>query len=259
MTPQARQALVLDLDGTLLHTEPTSGVEIPGRTRSAYLAAETIAQLKQLAETMDLVIATARSWGGTQPVLAGLAAHGVAVAGVITEDGAMLGTPGAMRPLGDPHDWPALKRSLAAQAPVPFAWQTDFEACLVGRCADREAAAALITHWQAVAGRLAPTLRSFQDGRKVYATDRGATKWEALVALLGARAEQAAGVGDGLNDVCWLSRVALPCAFGAAQPEVARLVERSGLWAPEHGHHGIKRVLERLAAESARPSASNRL
>jgi len=132
---QPRRALVLDLDYTLLHLEATSSaIEVPGRTRSAYLAAETVDALSDLRERYDIFLATARSWHGTRPVVEGLARRGVTVTGVVLEDGALLGPPGEHRPLEPGRDWEGLRRALGAALPdLPFSWQEDFEACLVAR------------------------------------------------------------------------------------------------------------------------------
>jgi len=212
---QPRRALVLDLDYTLLHLEATpNAIEVPGRTRSAYLAAETVEALFDLRERYDFFLATARSWHGTRPVAEGLALRGVTVSGVVLEDGALLGLPGEYRPLEPGRDWEGLRRALGASSPDrPFSWQEDFEACLVARSETPEKARTLLALLGAKALRLDPTLRCFRDGRKVYVAGAGADKWTALVALLKDRAERAVGIGDGANDVCWLGRVAMPCTL----------------------------------------------
>lgn len=71
---QLRRFLVLDLDFTLLHLEAVpDAVEVPGRTRSSYLAAGTAEALADLQERFDILLATVRSWCGTRPVVEGLA------------------------------------------------------------------------------------------------------------------------------------------------------------------------------------------
>ena len=246
-----RRALVLELDYPLLHLEELPGaIEVPGRTRSAYLAADTASALSDLSDLYDVVLATARSWHGTEPVVEGLARRGVAVSGVVLEDGALLGPPGGHRPLEAGRPWEELREKLeGAAAGLPaFSWQGDFEACLVARAASPEEAAPLLAALRPAALALDPTLRLFRDGRKVYVTGREADKWTALVALLGERATSAAGAGDGANDVCWLSRVATPCTFAGAAPEVVALVrERGGPVSRDWGHGGIGDLLRGLA------------
>ncbi len=247
---QPRRALVLDLDYTLLHLESAPGaIEVPGRTRSAYLAAETAEALSGLRERHDLFLATARSWHGTRPVVEGLARRGVTVAGVVLEDGALLGPPGKYRPLEPGRDWKGLRRALGAALPdLPFSWQEDFEACLVARAETPAEAQMLLTLLGGEALRLDPTLRSFRDGRKVYLTGAGADKWTALEALLGERAAGAVGIGDGANDACWLCRVATPCTFAGAAPELVSLVgDAGGLVSEEPGHAGIAGLLRRVS------------
>ena len=246
-----RRTLVLDLDYTLLHLESSPGaIEVPGRTRSAYLSAETASALCALPETYDVVLATARSWHGTEPVVQGLARHGVRVSGVVLEDGALVGPPGGHRPLKPGRSWRKLRNGLdeAAEGLPEFSWQEDFEACLVARAASPEAAAPLLAALRPAALALDPTLRLFRDGRKVYVAGREADKWTALVELLGERtAKSAAGVGDGANDACWLSQVALPCTFAGAAPEVVALVrEAGGPVAKDWGHGGIGELLRRI-------------
>ena len=246
-----RRALVLDLDYTLLHLEGLPGaIEVPGRTRSAYLAPGTASALSDLSDLYDVVLATARSWHGTEPVVEGLARRGVAVSGVVLEDGALLGSPGDYRPTEPGRPWDRLRTELegAAGGLPEFSWQEDFEACLVARAASPEEAAPLLTALRPAALALDPTLRLFRDGRKVYVTGGEADKWTALVALLGDRAAGAAGIGDGANDACWLSRVARPCTFAGAAPEVVALVrERGGPVSEEWGHGGIGGLLRGLA------------
>ena len=248
---EMRRTLVLDLDYTLLHLEGSpEAIEVPGRTRSAYLSAGTASALSALPELYDVVLATARSWHGTQPVVQGLARRGVAVSGVVLEDGALIGPPGDHRPLRPGRSWEGLRDGLdgAAEGLPAFSWQEDFEACLVARAASPERAAPLLAALRPAAMALDPTLRLFRDGRKVYVTGREADKWTALVTLLGERAAtNAVGVGDGANDACWLSRVALPCTFAGAAPEVVALVrEAGGLVARDWGHEGIGEMLRRI-------------
>lgn len=247
---QPRRALVLDLDYTLLHLEATpKAIEVPGRTRSAYLAAETAEALSGLRERHDIYLATARSWHGTGPVVEGLALRGVTVTGVVLEDGALLGPPGKHHALEPHRDWEGLRRALEDEVPdLPFSWQEDFEACLVARAGTPAEAETLLALLGAEAPRLDPTLRLFRDGRKVYVAGAGADKWTALVALLGDRAEGAVGVGDGANDVCWLGKLALPCTLAGAAPEVVALVrERSGIVSEDAGHAGIMGLLRGLS------------
>lgn len=245
-----RRALVLDLDYTLLHLEGLPGaIEVPGRTRSAYLSADTATALSDLSGLYDIVLATARSWHGTEPVVRGLARRGVAVSGVVLEDGALVGAPESYRPLETGRSWEELRVGLeGAAGDLPaFSWQEDFEACLVARASSPEEAAPLLAALRPVALSLDPTLRLFRDGRKVYVTGE-ADKWTALVALLGERAAGAAGIGDGANDACWLSRVALPCTFAGAAPEVVALVrERGGPISKEWGHGGIEELLRGIS------------
>ncbi|CAA9453563.1 MAG: hypothetical protein AVDCRST_MAG14-1253 [uncultured Rubrobacteraceae bacterium] len=250
-----RRALVLDLDYTLLHLEALpDAIEVPGRTRSAYLAPATAEALADLSNRHDIVLATARSWHGTEPVVAGLTRRGVPVSGVVLEDGALLGPPAEYRPLDPGRSWQELQTKLEEMAPnlPPFTWQEDFEACLVARTETPGEAATLLPLLEEAALRLDATLRLFRDGRKVYVTGKEADKWTALVALLGERAAGAVGIGDGVNDMCWLSRVATPCTLTGAAPAVVSLVREAGGSVSEApGHEGIWSLLKRMPEPAA--------
>ncbi|HXG67610.1 MAG TPA: hypothetical protein VNO70_21080 [Blastocatellia bacterium] len=250
-----RRALILDLDSTLLHLDVTPGaIEVPGRTRSAYVSAETVYALAALQDKYDIVLATARSWLGTQPVVAGLAERGVRVTGVVLEDGGLLGPPGAHRPLEPRRQWGALRsviETTITDGLPQFQWQEDFQACLVARAESAAEAQALEPLLGRRAREIDATLRSFRDGRKVYLAGERADKWTALETLLSERAREAVGIGDGANDACWLAHVALPCTLTGAAPELVALVGgRGGLLSEAAGHMGICELLNLLADPS---------
>ncbi len=257
---QTRRALILDLDYTLLHLEARpDAIEVPGRTRSAYLAGASAEALARLRTRHEIILATARSWHGTHPVVEGLMERGVAVSGVVLEDGALLGPPGGYWPLEPERSWPELRSKLGAMPDLPpFTWQEDFEACLVARSTTPDEAEALLVQLRPAVLRLDPTLRCFRDGRKVYLTGALADKWTALETLLGERAAGAVGVGDGANDVCWLSRVATPCTLAGAAPAVVSLVEEAGgIVSETPGHEGIGELLWRISSLSPATERTN--
>ncbi|MFF8189141.1 HAD family hydrolase [Microbacterium sp. NPDC016588] len=72
-----------------------------------------------------------------------------------------------------------------------------------------------------------------------------AHKWAALQHLLDGRIDPAhvLGIGDGGNDVPWLSRIGHPVAMGNARDEVKALTARH---TAHHGDHGAALVLEDL-------------
>ncbi len=228
-----------------------------------------------------LTLATARSWDGTYPVSEGLQARGVLIAGAVLEDGALLHLPGqappstppqpsrepsrepraaegaqvppGARPLESGRDWNGLRSQIEARRQgwwPAFEWQRDFVACLVARARSSEQAALLMEAWAPLGGELnaqGHALRLFRDGRKLYVAGQKADKWAALQHLLGPNAQHSAGVGDGANDVCWLSRIALPCTLSHAAPQVLAAVrERGGFVSRRAGHAGIADVLSFL-------------
>lgn len=75
----------------------------------------------------------------------------------------------------------------------------------------------------------------------------GADKWAALASMLdrvGVRPQHCLGLGDGGNDVGWLSRIGLPLAMGNARPEV---IEVAAATVGDHKHDGAAQALEQLA------------
>ena len=248
------RALILDIDFTLIHLEELPGaIEVPGRTRSAYLAPRTVEILGELQARFEIVLATARSWDGTRWVSQGLSERGVQISRLVMEDGALWGAPGDVRAWDETRDWPQLRAQIddSRRAEWPdFEWQPDFKACLVARCADGEAAAQLME----IFARAAPLdeLRLFRDGRKVYLLPRAADKWSALQKLLGARAQTAVGVGDGLNDLCWLRHIATPATLAGATPPIEALARERGLISSLSGHEGIADILRQIGEVTAR-------
>ena len=247
-----RRPLILDLDFTLLHLEwrPDS-IEVPGRTRSAWIAPQTIELLAALQSDFDIVLATARSWDGTRRVYDGLASRGVAVSSLVIEDGARLGHRHALQPMDAAFETEQLRVLVEAQktdAWPTFEWQYDFEECLVARCEDKESAAILHDIFASQIDWRSANLRFFRDGRKVYIISKIADKWSALQQLLGERAHLAAGVGDGENDLRWLAHVQSPCTLNGAVLSVLALVqEKKGYVSPHSGHDGIADVLRHLS------------
>lgn len=253
----AGRPLILDLDFTLLHLEYLPGsLEVPGRTRSAWIAPRTIELLAELQQHCSIILATARSWDGTHWVTDGLGKNGVRVAGLVLEDGALLGAIGELRELDPSFEVETLRARVEADKTnswPAFDWQLDFKACLVARCETRDEAAqlsALFTELYTADGRY----RVYRDGRKTYILPRRADKWSALQDLLGKGANEAAGVGDGVNDIVWLPRVAHPATFARAEAHLVEAVQaRRGYVSPLDGHEGIADILlaigERVAPQ----------
>ena len=242
------RALILDLDFTLLHLEHIAGsIEVPGRTRSAWIAPRTIELLARLQSRFSLVLATARSDDGTKWVYEGLFERGVRVQNVVLEDGARLGMPLQLRSFDANFQVEQRRAQIEEQRALgwpAFEWQFDFQSCLVARCADGDEAARLETIFSE---QKQSDERTFRDGRKVYVLSQKANKWSALQQLLGDDAALAFGVGDGANDLVWLPRVAFPATFANAD---ARLVEevraRDGFVSLAQGHAGIADILRAI-------------
>lgn len=252
MSSFSRCALILDLDFTLLHLEWLPGsLEVPGRTRSAWIAPRTIELLRRLQNHFALVLATARSWDGTRWVCEGFAQKKVEVAGLVLEDGALWGQPAqlqALEPSFSVEGWKKLLEAHKSQWPG-FEWQLDFRACLVARCETGDEALKLCAIFEGVVAG-SDEARVFRDGRKVYVLPRRADKWSALQKLLGEGASLAAGAGDGANDLAWLPHVAYPATFAGANPQLASAVEaRGGFVSQLDGHAGIADILQKLTPD----------
>lgn len=248
--------LILDLDGTILHPEwqPTA-VEVPGRTRSTFLSLAVRDALLGLTSLFRVIIATGRSWAATEAVHNALVFHGIPVAGVVVEEGALVGVPGHFRRLPNEERnavaLTAAREVLDGPSLPESELQHDFQACVVARTEDRETARVLAKELRARIARNGRGLRCHRDGRKVYLLESGVNKWTGLERLLGPAAQRATGIGDGPNDVCWLSRIDLPCAPRGAVPEVLDAVASArGLISSQDGHAGIRQLLELLAVRS---------
>ncbi len=242
----AKTPLVLDIDFTLIHLEyvPNS-IEVPGRTRSAWLAPQTIEALGELQANFEIVLATARSWDGTHWVYDGLNERGVRVENVVIEDGARLGKIGELEAFAPEFDAAQVRENLRVDYDWPaFDWQLDFENCAVARCETTELAVQLMAIFasQTVLNKWNP--RFYRDSRKVYILPREADKWSALQRLLGERASEAAGVGDGENDLVWLPNIAFPATFTDASSALIEAVRaRRGCIGAARGHAAIREVL----------------
>lgn len=240
--------LVLDIDFTLIHLEyvPNS-IEVPGRTRSAWLAPQTSEVLGELQSSFAIILATARSWDGARWVADGLNERGVKVEKVVIEDGAKLGVIGELKAFAPDFDAQQARESLRVQNDWPaFEWQLDFESCAVARCQTPEFAAELMTIFNAQPALRFFNPRFYRDGRKVYILPKTADKWSALQQLLGARARQAAGVGDGENDLVWLRHIQTPATLNGAVEPVEFWAREHGLVSELSGHAGIADALRQI-------------
>ena len=189
-----KRPLILDIDFTLIHLETVPGsIEVPGRTRSAYLAPQTVDILRELQTSYEIVLATARSWGGTRWVADGLNQSGVKVENFVIEDGARLGKIGNLKAFVPDFDAEQVREILEIQKSWPaFEWQLDFENCAVARCETHDSAAQLLTIFERHETLQKWHARFTRDGRKVYILPREADKWSALQTLTG-RARKSSG------------------------------------------------------------------
>lgn len=241
-----KRALILDLDFTLIHLEYVAGaIEVPGRTRSAWLAPQTVEMLGELQDKFEIILATARSWDGTRWIADGLNQRGVRVENVVIEDGARLGVTGELQAFDVDFDVAQVRAETVAN--IEFEWQLDFESCAVARCETPAGAANLTAIFAAQSALQKWRPRFYRDGRKVYVLPKRADKWSALQCLLGERASQAAGVGDGENDLVWLPNIAFPATFSDAAPALIEAVRaRRGCIGGARGHEAIVEILRQL-------------
>ncbi|HEY9765033.1 MAG TPA: hypothetical protein V6C82_01655, partial [Chroococcales cyanobacterium] len=233
---------------TLLHTdEAPDSILVPGRTRPSFLSGETAKILFDIALFLDIVLATGRSLQGTKEVIEGLRERHVPIFGVVLEDGALYGKPEGQIPLEPRRNWGFLREALEGASLTNFLWQEDFTACLVARCEKREDAMILEPLLFEAAKKIEPALRCHRDGRKVYLSGETSDKWTALQKLLGAAAASSAGIGDGLNDLCWLSKIKLPCTLqGSEKKVIEEVIANNGQLSQLAGHAGIAELLRFL-------------
>lgn len=244
--------LILDLDGTLLHTEfSPDAVAIPGRTRNSYLAISTITALARLSRRFRVVLATGRSMAAANPITCAMKERNVIIGGLVLEDGALVGSENGLVPLRPGGDLEAMRTTVDSARTndwPAFEWQWDFHACLVARAAGADESGALAGLISGAALSIFPDLRCARDGRKVYLMHRLTHKWAGLKALLGEDAARSVGVGDGCNDLCWLSMIADPITLAGAAPEVMAAVNAAGGWiSPLDQHAGILHILEAIS------------
>jgi hydroxymethylpyrimidine pyrophosphatase-like HAD family hydrolase len=245
---QQRSVLILDLDGTILHSDAAEGaIVIQGRTSSSHLAPQTLQLLQLLSIECDIVLATGRAWRGTQTVVQAFRQYGIQVMGIVLEDGGLYGDETTFHPLDNQHCWATLWEKIDRACDhigVEYSWQTDYVSCLAITMEHASDAARMEKPLLKLAQQYAPELRSHLDGRKIFLLGEQVNKWHALKTLLGPRAEASFGVGDGLNDVPWLSQIALPCTLPECHPQVCDLVQTAGgKIASNTQHAGIAEIL----------------
>jgi len=130
---------------------------------------------------------------------------------------------------------PTAPTRAVAPGELPFAEAT--KACIFGEPATLDSLDAVIR------AQFPRMVRSMDTAFEMSA--EGADKWVALSAILdriGVPPERCAGIGDGENDVVWLSRVGFPVAMGNAREPVRRLARL------RIGHHADEAVAELVEA-----------
>ena len=246
----AGRAAIFDLDGTLLHPDSVvDGFQVSGRRRCSYLATSTVNALRRLSLRFSIVLATARSWDASRAVLSYLEENGVPLFAHILEDGGIVSRDGSLLRVGQPWNQEELRRVVIrsrAQLP-PFELQSDYSSCLVARTSSPAEAKLLWKGLRQLIDSGWPEVRGYTDGSKLFLLVNVIDKWAALSRLLGRSATSAVGIGDGVNDICWLSQVSVPCTFTNAPPRVRQtVIDRYGMISRESGHKGCVELIERL-------------
>ncbi len=241
--------LILDIDGTLLHTQICSGVAIPGRTRSSYFANATLKKLQQLSHFYTLVIATARSYQASKQILQTFATANIPITLSLLEDGALI-VSHKQAQIRHPYHWQPLAKQLEQKFThhsTPFEWQIDYTACIVARYVKTRDSQHWFPIWQDHLAQHKPELRCYRDGRKLFVLQTQDDKNLALKTCFPNHYSQAFGVGNGNNDLCWLSQIANPMTLNDAEIQVKQLVASKGCYlSPYPSHQGIIDICNHL-------------
>lgn len=221
--------LIIDLDGTVLFAEERPGaLEIEGRRRNTYMAAETIEALRG----WEIIFATGRSIISALEIKQAMEQRGVIISGVIAENGGSIIAEETRYMTSSV--WQS-EISLMKASGINFL--SEFSTCLAMLRPTPE-------EILKVRSNLSQGHYLLNDGNKVFILEQGIGKREALEHLLRDALYSCYGIGNDLNDLDWLRTVAIPAAPGGVKDEVASLVlARGGILASQIGHDSIPEII----------------
>ena len=205
-----RQAVVVDLDGTLLHTEPEA-IEVRGQSGCSYMSRVAFDYLHAISAYLPIVIATGRNAQSVQRLVAQTA--GVGYAGFVMEHGLV-----ARHSLSNVSDrvspWLPLNSLLGTWRQLP-----GYEQCLgvipppdLAKPRDVLQQALDITHLQGTI---------HEEGHKFFVCP---TEPDKMVGLRAITIEPLFALGNGLNDLSLLAASTYAVTLRTAEPEVRAIV-----------------------------------
>lgn len=225
------KALVVDLDGTLLHPEPAA-IAVWGRSGYRYMSGETAALLARLARTLPVVIATGRN--GQSVARLTQALFDLPFAGFVLENGLVARDRPECGARPEPC-WDRLYERLDG-------WERlrGYERCLgliyPPELSDPQAVVA--EHLDRIG---LARCHLYQERHKLFVYRKVPCKYQGLAAL---NLDPFIALGDGTNDLTLLEQSAHPMTLCAAHPRVRELVAaRQGYCSRRTGHAGAKALL----------------
>ncbi len=230
------KALVVDLDGTLLHPEPAA-IAVWGRSGYRYMSGETAGLLARLARRLPVVIATGRN--GQSVARLTRALLDIPFAGFVLENGLVARDRPESGAEPDPC-WDRLYERLDG-------WERlqGYERCL-GLIYPPELAAP-----KAVVARHLDRIglarwHLYQERHKLFVYRKLPCKYQGVAAL---NLDPFIVLGDGTNDLSLLKQSPHPMTLYAAHPRVRELVAaRRGYCSRQTGHSGAKALLHQAEA-----------
>jgi len=225
-----QQAVVVDLDGTLLHTEPEA-IEVRGQSGCSYMSRAALDYLHTISAYLPIVIATGRNAQSVQRLVS--QTTGVGYAGFVMEHGLV-----ARHSLNTVSDqvspWLPLISLLCTWRQLP-----GYERCLgvipppdLAKPRDVLQQALAITHLQGTI---------HEEGHKFFVCPIEPDK---MVGLRSLNIEPLFALGNGLNDLSMLAASTYAVTLSTAEPEVRAVVAaQSGYCSALCSHHATADML----------------
>ena len=218
------KALVVDLDGTLIHAEPEE-IPVPGFSGCRYMARRSAELLADISQKLPVLIATgrnAKSVGGLTDQLAN-----IAFSGFILENGMIARTRLYAETENSADEW----AEVAQQFPD---WRriSGYENCLglaFDRCEEN-----VKEKVRQVLDRMGKTAHLYQEPGKIFIYPYLAGKLSGIQAL---GFEPHIVLGDDINDLDMLCAAAYSATMASAHEKVRHLVREKGNYCSAFSSH----------------------
>ncbi len=246
-----QNAVVLDLDGTVLHA-PQAELAVFGRTEYRYMSAGTAGLLAEISRMLPVIIATGRNARSAGRLISQLT--DIRFAGFVLENG-MIARREMWMPQNDPRRCPAPWESVREKLPR-LDLMPGYEDSLALRIPDHISPADIdpAAEVRSALAACGCTGHYYREGRKIFVYPRSPSKL---------RAVQSLGffpfimLGDYLNDLDAMEAAAHCGTLPTAHEKALRLVRRKGGCLTAGTDHAGSEELLRWAVEllrSARPA-----